>query len=191
MKKLILSAAMACLAVGALAQGTVFFDNGTPGNLTTSATSSGAFFDGFTSGTPTLLQDATSSFYGALFAGPTSSLGQTVLAKGLMDYGGTPGEYYEDAYNTYSIIGVAGGASAYFQVQIWKGNYASAAAAVLAGSPSGTSATFQSALGGAGTPPSLPTTLSMPATILTVPEPGTFALAGLGAAALLIFRRRK
>jgi hypothetical protein len=39
----------------------------------------------------------------------------------------------------------------------------------------------------AGTPIGTPTDLF----VVSVPEPGTFALAGLGAAALLIFRRRK
>jgi hypothetical protein len=35
------------------------------------------------------------------------------------------------------------------------------------------------------------TWVSAPITMALVPEPSTFALAGLGAAALMIFRRRK
>jgi hypothetical protein len=48
--------------------------------------------------------------------------------------------------------------------------------------------------GGAQPAPSFPGTAFQSFnlyTIATVPEPSTFALAGLGAAALLIFRRRK
>jgi len=49
------------------------------------------------------------------------------------------------------------------------------------------------AIGGTGTPPFLPSTLQSFNLyyIGVIPEPSTFALAGLGAAALLIFRRRK
>jgi hypothetical protein len=46
-----------------------------------------------------------------------------------------------------------------------------------------------SSLGGTGTPPNLVGLQSF--NIYFVPEPGTFALLGLGAASMLIFRRRK
>jgi len=65
----------------------------------------------------------------------------------------------------------------------------------------GASAVGSLASGGVGTPASpatsifggtgLPGGITMYAVGPTIPEPGTFALAGLGAAAVLIFRRRK
>jgi len=46
-------------------------------------------------------------------------------------------------------------------------------------------------IGGTGTPPYLPTTMqSFNLYYIPVPEPATFALAGLGLATLLVFRRR-
>jgi hypothetical protein len=39
-------------------------------------------------------------------------------------------------------------------------------------------------------PPGVPTNITAPGFVVVVPEPSTFALAGLGAAAMLIFRRR-
>jgi len=54
---------------------------------------------------------------------------------------------------------------------------------------------FQNGTGNPGAiPPTNPSTLSGwagPITLVAVPEPSTFALAGLGLAGLLIFRRRK
>jgi hypothetical protein len=56
---------------------------------------------------------------------------------------------------------------------------------------------FVQGTGGVGTPPSLATGLVTGAngfdgiTLQSVPEPTTMALGGLGAAALLMFRRRK
>jgi len=44
--------------------------------------------------------------------------------------------------------------------------------------------------GGFNTPPNIPFT-SFNIYFIPIPEPGSFALLGLGAAALLIFRRRK
>jgi len=77
----------------------------------------------------------------------------------------------------------------------WQGNYASLAAAVLAGARTGETAEFTNPTGGGGAPPATAAnmvkwTAGNPL-VLSVPEPSTIALGGLGAAALLLFRRRK
>jgi hypothetical protein len=60
---------------------------------------------------------------------------------------------------------------------------------LIAAGVSGT-VNLTAATGGTGTPPFLPGTLQS-FNLYFVPEPTSFALAGLGAAAMMIFRRRK
>lgn len=121
-------------------------------------------------------------------------------------------------FNPVNIIlpaGLPGGPSDtfkyYFQVQIRPSTYATAAAAAAAGAAFGYSDIFQArasstpaynSIVATGSPafstwmPGTAAVLgasvpgSMGAIAVIVPEPSSFALAGLGAAALLIFRRR-
>lgn len=95
---------------------------------------------------------------------------------------------------TVTVPGIAPGNPAKFQIRAWDnegGTKTFATASIYGFSPVITSA----ALGGIDTGGSI---ISTPATtgwtsfnIYAVPEPSTFVLAGLGAASLLIFRRRK
>jgi len=93
-----------------------------------------------------------------------------------------------------TLTGIAAGANVSYAIIGWTGNYASFDAALAGGAMAGASATaFTMATGGVDPlvpPPSISTTFTG-LTLQPVPEPSTFALAGLGAAALLIFRRRK
>jgi hypothetical protein len=77
----------------------------------------------------------------------------------------------------------------------WTGTHAGLDAALTANAMVGVSTKTPSGTGNpTTTPPGTPTGLSdtfAGMTLQPVPEPSTFALAGLGAAALLIFRRRK
>jgi hypothetical protein len=87
--------------------------------------------------------------------------------------------------------------SAYFYIQAWTGNYRTLAAALGSGDSAvdvyTTGAIFNSPVAVAPTP--APGLSGAPAIVLVgwgvIPEPGTIALAGLGTAAWLIFRRRK
>lgn len=88
--------------------------------------------------------------------------------------------------------------NATIQVRVWYngGQYATYEAALAAGVNTGKSLEYTIALAGSGTPPPSLDDIGMAAfnvqgTGTIMPEPSTFALAGLGAAALLIFRRRK
>jgi hypothetical protein len=100
---------------------------------------------------------------------------------------------------TTTVPGVTAGQTAHYEIRVWNnqgGTILTWAQAQAAGTTAmGQSALLTSAaLGGSltdGTPVANPNTVFTSFNIAQVPEPTTFALAGLGAAALLIFRRRK
>jgi hypothetical protein len=85
------------------------------------------------------------------------------------------------------------GGAATFQIWAWTSSFASYSLAASGGGLIGKSATFNANTSPdpAGGPPPLPTALAglYPGFAVAVPEPSTFALAGLGAAGLLLFRR--
>jgi len=91
------------------------------------------------------------------------------------------------------IPGVAAGSIATLQVRAWANNGGSATFDTAV--TKATSALFQSGpLGGTspGGPVLTPDMAGWSSfSLATIPEPSTFALAGMGAAALMIFRRRK
>ncbi|MCS7338900.1 MAG: PEP-CTERM sorting domain-containing protein, partial [Verrucomicrobiae bacterium] len=92
---------------------------------------------------------------------------------------------------------VPGGSIVSLQVRVWQMAPTWEAAATYS-YPSGVGYwgkgnVFNYTLGGGGTPPAPPEDMMgmQPIVLQLVPEPGVFALAGLGLAGLMIFRRRK
>lgn len=190
MKKLILSTAMAMVvAAGAYAQGLIAIDNNVNTSNNQAATSGGLFWKGAS----LLAEDANLTLLGGADAGSLAPLKTFLLSNGSATGSSAfgAGTWTDLSGGTYAVAGVAAGAAATLQVQIWLGNYNTYAAAVAAGAYAGQSTTFTQTLGGGNLVP--PDLTGMPAVTLSqvpVPEPSTIALAGLGAAALLIFRRR-
>jgi hypothetical protein len=124
---------------------------------------------------------ATNSADGLLVVGTTTTLGGFGYSGG----------------GTFVVAGTAaGGGTIALYVIAWSYLYANPFLAQAANSPVGWSAPISYAYGAgpvpgpAGTPGAIGDTL-IQFGVAPVPEPTTFALAGLGAAALLIFRRRK
>jgi len=89
---------------------------------------------------------------------------------------------------TVTVPSVAPGANGTFQVRAWSGGSSYETALVSKGA----SATFTTATGGAGVPPSLPTDLVglTSFNVLPVPEPSTIAFGVIGGLALLLRRRK-
>lgn len=121
--------------------------------------------------------------------------GTGLMAVGSLTGGG--GVTY-NAGSPFTVAGTStGGGNVLALFVAWSNLYATPQAAALAGSPVGWSNPFAYAYTATGV---APTGMGAQAAgegvdahfgVALVPEPTTFALAGLGAAALLIFRRRK
>lgn len=171
MKKLAILAAAAMMTVGAYAQGTVNNANFVSGVL------DAPVFD--VDGTTRL---AGANYMAQLYAGPAggslAAIGSPVAFKT-----GSGAGYFLGGAAT--IPTVAPGANADIKIVAFQG--ASEASAVATGS----SSVFTVQTGGAGNPPGLPANLvGLTSFSLQVPEPSTIALGILGAAALLLRRRK-
>jgi hypothetical protein len=198
MKKLVITLiAVAGLSASVFAQGTITADN-VNGIGGPTATSRGLFFN--SSGQAYTGPTVNMTILGGTSAGSLQPVANLTGGSALVSFGG--GIYADPAGATYSVPNVPLSGTATLQVQAWIGaspTYASANPLgeqffAWSGSASvpGNAFTFENPTGGGGTPAALPKSLDgMPAMSLQpIPEPSTFALAGLGMAALLFFRRR-
>lgn len=204
MKKLLLTlTVVAATALTMYGQGRVSFNNSVSGNIITITTDASQAAAG--QGAPGAVLGSTYSiqllwapqgsyasqaaFLAALLgSGPAVSFlgvtGDAASNAGLFAGGATPNP---------SGTSMPAGATYTMQARAWynNGQYATYDAAFAAGANVGVSAFFNLAPTVAPTPAPATTGLQSFTVAGIVPEPSTFALAGLGAAALLLFRRRK
>lgn len=178
MKKLLLVAACIVASVGALAQGTILFNNVAAGTV------AGKITDADGTGL------AGTAFLAQLYAGADATSLAPVGTAVTFRTGAAAG--FVNA-STVAIPGVASGVVASFlQVRAWDATGgATYDAAVSSGKHFGSSAIFASdgPLGGGGSPPATPAGLKNFKGFSLIPEPSTIALGVLGAAALLLRRR--
>jgi len=181
MKKAILGLLSVGAAASALAQGTVIFENSaSSGNIYLGSVSSSHYAQ---AGTYTV----------ALLWAPGGALGAaqgTFQQIGTYGPAGTSTGFFTDPATLTTPTGGVG----VFEVEGWTGSFANYAAAVAAGANAGQSAQFLNSTGNPNppaTPPVNTTGWDGNLVLVPTPEPGTLALGGLGAAALLYFRRRK
>lgn len=189
-KTLVLGMALLASTALSYAQGTLNFANGAAGvnapvwayGSTSSAAIAGNAY-------------AVDLYFGP--AGITDPLSPQLTSAGLLVNFGTGASAGFFFGGTRTITGFAPGTSISVQVRVWDmtaGNsYAAALSSGAFSNPAGHygySEPIQVALGGGTIPnPNLVGLQSF--SLQLVPEPSTFALAGLGAASLLLFRRRK
>jgi len=192
-------AAMATYATSALGQGILTFANNTglvkqwtsaADSTLISVPKGGGFVQLFWAAGGTAYTPWTASLSGSQWAAANtgwtlgSAVGFTTPAAGKFNGGNL----------TLSPLANIGAGIDYVVVG-WSGAAANFDAAIAAGGMVNVSDKFHSSVGdGSAVPPGAPVSIAGTFTGMTlqpVPEPSTLALAGLGAAALLIFRRRK
>jgi hypothetical protein len=191
MKKTLLAAALiAGLSCGVYAQGTIEVGNQNNTSQSSVATANGLVFTNF-NGHIGLLQDNVSITMLAGTVGQTvGSLTPIVTILGTANGGDgdTGGQFTDFSANfIYSLTAAGVGASqpAEIELELWTGTSTTYAGGTLVDT-----VVFTNPTGGGSTPPT--TLTGMPAVVLVPsPEPSTIILGGLGAAALLAFRRRK
>jgi hypothetical protein len=206
MKKLTCLAGFALFAMGAFAQGTIIFGNDAATLVTTN--------NGINSGAVVgAMQGRVTLWYSTAVSAPAvpgpgnnfSFAGWTQSTPTTPDNAGVPtaGRF---AGGTQTLDTAAGGSSPWIFVAGWTGGFADFATALADAIQNpvttaiGVSGTWQNPTGNPnGAPPTPAASMVLgPSGFnglqlfqIGVPEPSSLALAGLGAAALLVFRRRK
>jgi len=183
MKKLLIAAALTVgISASVLAQGTVIFESDqSTGTITTNDNNTSHFAHTGTYQVALLWAAGTTPV-------PVGNLTQLVV------FTGNNNGFFHDG-TPVTTGAQTPGAPAIFLVQGWTGNFANYAAAVAGNALVGQGVEFVNNTGNptttpAGTPVST-TGFDGNLILVPAPEPATIALGGLGAAALLLFRRRK
>ena len=207
MKKVIITTALvAVTAVTAFAQGKVTMQNQIPASLVTltSDTSKVLAADVAQAGTAVgnLVPLASGkTLVAGLYAGPANSAVAGPYAPRAGDARGyilnnvawgagiIPATTYQ--LNAAGVLPALPAGATTVQVKVWDASYATYEAAYTAASYVGQSSTFQFTTGGSVTYPNIMTSLTTPIVVALVPEPTVAAIAGLGIASMLVFRRRK
>jgi len=196
MKKYIAALTMVIgLGVTAYGQGTIVFDNFN--NANSGADNTGASTAGlvYTNGGVGHIGKVADNVGFSVWAGADAGSMSLIATFTSLAGGGTwwdYGQFTDPALATKTISAIPSKGSGSFEIQMWydpKGLFNTYSNAVAGGAMTG-QVIFQNATGGGTTPPTSFT--GMPALVLSaVPEPATFAIVGLGSAALLVFRRRR
>jgi len=217
MKKILVTLAVAACVASSYAQGTVAFVNGTTSKISTNGVTSGVisglgnyYFALFYSSTATTVGGSSTAtagtngvyaFNDANWSFAAGAYGTNIAA------GGRFSSAISDASGNTVVTGVLGGNVAQFAVIGWSASIGSTVSALSTwynnGKPSTIGWIGESIVSsplttgaGVGLPPGLfgstgPITGFTLGEVIPVPEPGTIALAALGGASLLMFRRKK
>jgi len=191
MKKILLTMAAVGLATSIYAQGTVAFQNflGAAGLVQ---------IDGVTA--PVGTQVTVQLLYGA--PGTTDVGSMDALTPAFTTTLAQAGKFYNAT--TATLTGITAGSGSTdsamnvaLAVQGWEGAYATWAEAETAGVKMGQTMAFDNPTGGGGQPPAVAANMvgwladnPLNLTTAIIPEPTTFALLGLGALGMMIFRRK-
>jgi len=211
MKKLALVTLVAATAASSFAQGFLEWGNSFTGVARNpiyapDSAQPGTSFSGQSAlGVPTgstvysgaLLQGTGFTF--AVYAGPSSAVDSSALSLLVSTTFRTAAGNALPAGlvlgGTVTVPGVAPGNQAKFQIRVWDNQGGTITSYANAATRAASAMVSSAALGGVdsgGNPVATPQTVGWSSfSVSSVPEPGTFVLAGLGAAGLLIFRRRK
>jgi len=195
-KSLVLGIAALGLAASSFAQGTISFVNSATTLVTTNNGQGNA--GNSTSGFGTKIQ-----LYYQLKTGATAptalaasdflagTVGSWVLMPGTAGNVGSPlaGRFGAFAVTTGTDVAPAG--NVWLQAVAWNGGATTASQASAAATYAGVSTVWSQGTGDGASVGAVPTSGLFTGLVLTpVPEPSTIALAGLGAASLLLFRRK-
>jgi hypothetical protein len=199
MKKTLLTLSLVAATAAAFGQGKIQFSNaGRPLTLGPASSLKPADASWANQAVPTLggsgvnLPSGT-LFNVALYVGQTAG-SETLLTTVPLSSVGSPDDGLFAALNITLGAGFPAGTQAFFQVYAYDASFANQGLANAAGAYWGTSGEFHMTPGSANVNIATgggSTWAAGPMAVQLVPEPTTMALAGLSAAALLIFRRRK